>query len=176
MVSSAQIIANDLYRRTIVPIVSSDLSEQELDQRILLISRVSTVVVLMISMWMAWLLLDRNVAMIVWIGVGGMMAAFAGPLVVGALWRGVTRKGAYAGLIAGFLSFGALHTQMISPDWFSQGTSIHVAVNWLYGEGPNPISCAVIGEIVSIVFTLLVSKLTHPLSKEHLEEMFPSEA
>ena len=176
VVSSAQIIANDLYRRTIVPIVSSSLSEQELDQRILLISRVSTVAVLMISMWMAWLLLDRNVAMIVWIGVGGMMAAFAGPLVVGALWRGVTRKGAYAGLVAGFLSFGALHTLMISPARFSQGTSLHVAVTWLYGEGPNPISCAVIGEIVSIIFTLIVSKLTHPLSKQHLEEMFPSEA
>ena len=95
---------------------------------------------------------------------------------VGALWRGVTRKGAYAGLVAGFLSFGALHTQMISPDWFSQGTSLHVAVTWLYGEGPNPISCAVIGEIVSIVFTLIVSKLTAPLPNEHLDEMFSSEA
>ena len=174
VVSSAQIIANDLYRRTLVPIFSPNLTEQELDQRILRISRVSTVVVLMISMWMAWLLLDRNVAMIVWIGVGGMMAAFAGPLVIGALWRGVTRQGAYAGLVSGFVSFGILHAQMINPDWFSPGTIFHSAGTWLHGEGPNPISCAVIGEIVSVIFTLSVSKLTRPLPHEYLEEMFPN--
>ena len=100
--------------------------------------------------------------------------AFAGPLVIGALWRGVTRQGAYAGLVSGFVSFGILHAQMINPDWFSPGTIFHSAGTWLHGEGPNPISCAVIGEIVSVMFTLSVSKLTRPLPHEYLEEMFPS--
>ena len=88
MVSSSQIIANDLYRRTFVPMFHPDIDPERLDRRILLISRVSTVAVLLICMIMAWSLMDVNVSLIVWIGVGGMMAAFAGPLVVGALWRG----------------------------------------------------------------------------------------
>lgn len=171
VVSSSQIIANDLYRRTIVPITKPDLSEDELDQRVLKISRISTVAVLLICMSMAWSLMDVNVSLIVWIGIGGMMASFAGPLVVGALWRGVTRHGAYAGLISGFTTFLILHTQLLNPDWFANGT-IHAAVTWLYGEGPNPFSCAVMGEIVSISFTVVVSRLSQPLPESHLDDIF----
>ena len=121
VVSSSQIIANDLYRRTLVPKFKTPISEEVLDRRVLLISRVSTVVVLLLTMGMAWALLDVNIAMIVWIGNGGMMAAFAGPLVLGALWHGVTRHGAYAGLLGGFLTFLVLHTQQIDPGWFGPG-------------------------------------------------------
>ena len=32
VVSSSQIVANDIYRRTIVPIMSPDLNEEELDK------------------------------------------------------------------------------------------------------------------------------------------------
>ena len=171
VVSSSQIIANDLYRRTIVPITHPDISEEELDLRILKISRVATVVVLLLCMVLAWSLMDTNVALIVWIGIGGMMAAFAGPLMVGALWQGVTRAGAYAGLIAGIGVFIVLHAQLIDPTWFSGGT-LRDMVDWLYKEGPNPYSCAVMGEIASISFTVAVSKLTQPLAQEHLDEMF----
>ena len=79
----------------------------------------ATVVVLVLCTALAWALVETNIALIVWIGNGGMMAAFAGPLVVGALWRGVTRKGAYAGLVSGFVTFLVLHTQMIDPAWFA---------------------------------------------------------
>ncbi|HJP52694.1 MAG TPA: sodium:solute symporter family protein [Pseudomonadales bacterium] len=171
VVSSSQIIANDLYRRTVVPITKPELSEDELDQRVLKISRISTIVVLLICMSLAWSLMEVNVSLIVWIGIGGMMASFAGPLVVGALWRGVSKHGAYAGLITGFLTFLILHTQSLNPDWFPEGHMFD-AVSWLYGEGPNPFSCAVMGEIVSISFTVLVSKLTQPLPESHLENLF----
>ena len=171
VVSSSQIIANDLYRRTIVPITHPDISEEDLDLRILKISRVATVAVLVLCMILAWSLMDTNVALIVWIGIGGMMAAFAGPLMVGALWQGVTRAGAYAGLIAGIGVFIVLHAQLIDPAWFSEGT-LRGMVAWLYREGPNPYSCAVMGEIASISFTVIVSKLTQPLPQAHLDEMF----
>lgn len=171
VVSSSQIIANDLYRRTIVPITKPDISDEELDQRVLKISRIATVVVLLFCMVMAWSLMSVNVSLIVWIGVGGMMASFAGPLVVGALWRGVTRAGAYAGLLAGFITFIILHTRMLDPVWFQPG-AIHDAVTWLYGEGPNPFSCAVMGEILSIAFTVTVSRLTRPLPDSHINQMF----
>lgn len=171
IVSSSQIVANDLYRRTIVPRTHPHLSEDELDQRVLTISRVSTVIILLLCMALAWMLQDTNVALIVWIGTGGMMAAFAGPLVMGALWSGVTRHGAYAGLLGGITTFVVLHAQLIDPSWFEPGM-LRTAVDWLHGEGPNPYSCAVMGEIVSISLTFIVSKLTQPLPEEHIDALF----
>ncbi len=171
VVSSSQIIANDLYRRTIAPRLSNPPSAEKLDQQVLFISRVSTVVVLLLCMGLAWGLRETNIALIVWIGIGGMMAAFAGPLVIGALWRGVTRKGAHSGLAAGFFTFVILHMQLLDPGWFGPGW-VHNTVGWLHEEGPNPFSCAAMGEFVSIGMTIGVSKLTQPLPEAHVEEMF----
>ena len=171
VVSSSQVIANDLYRRTLAPWLAPNATEEECDRQVLVISRVSTIVVMVICTGLAWLLIDWNVALIVWIGIGGMMAAFAGPLVLGALWRGVTRAGAYAGLISGFLTFVILHDQWLSPDWLDGGI-LDVGITWLHGEGPNPFSCAAIGEGVGVVVTFIVSKLTAPLAAEHVDGMF----
>ena len=136
VVSSSQIIANDLYRRSIAPRLKEVPDEATLDRQVLRISRISTGVVLLFCMGLAWALIDVNIALIVWIGTGGMMAAFAGPLVVGGLWSGVTRSGAYAGLISGFLTFVVLHTQLLDPNWFAAG-AVHDVVAWLHaGYGP----------------------------------------
>ena len=171
VVSSSQIIANDVYRRTLAPKLHPNLSQSELDSRVLSISRWSTVAVLVICAAMAWSLMDVNVSLVVWIGVGGMMAAFAGPLVLGALWPGVTLKGAYSGLLSGFLVFIIIHAQVLEPKWFI-GVGMDGAVAWLRGEGPNPYSCAVMGEIVSVIVTYTVSKFTAPLPEAHLQVMF----
>ena len=171
VVSSSQIISNDLYRRTLAKYISPNATEEQRDRQELLISRVATVATMVICTVLAWLLVERNIALIVWIGIGGMMAAFAGPLVVGALWKGVTRAGAYSGLVGGFLTFVVLHAQLLDPDWFS-GTLLHGVASWLSGEGPNPTSCAAIGEGVGVVLTVLVSKLTAPLPDEHVAAMF----
>jgi Na+/proline symporter len=172
VVSSSQIVANDLYRRTIAPRLHGDLSEDALDRRVLWLSRVSTVVVLVVAMAMAWALMDVNIALIVWIGTGGMMAAFAGPLVVGALWRGVTAAGAYAGLVGGFATFLFLHTGQIDPGWFTTGSRWQEVALWLRVEAPNPYSCAAMGELVSIALTWSVSRLTRPLPADHVEALF----
>jgi sodium/proline symporter len=171
VVSSSQIVANDLYRRTVVPRLFPNLDDDTVDRHVLLISRWSTVLVMMLCMLMAWSFMYLNVAMLVWIGVGGMMAAFAGPLVMGALWRGVTRKGAYAGLISGMGVFVVLHAELLNPQWFAPGV-LHDVVTWLRVEGPNPYSCAAMGEIVSIGLTWTVSKLTQPLPEQHVRDLF----
>ena len=171
VISSSQVVANDLYRRTIVPRLKNPPNAEQLDRRILSISRVATVVVLVLCTALAWALVETNIALIVWIGNGGMMAAFAGPLVVGALWRGVTRTGAYAGLISGFVTFLVLHTQMIDPAWFGPGTT-HDVVAWLHAEGPSPFSCATLGELMSVACTYVVSKLTQPLPESHVKALF----
>jgi len=171
VVSSSQVIANDLYRRTLAAHFAPNATEEERDRQELLISRWATVVVMIICTALAWILIDMNVALIVWIGIGGMMAAFAGPLVMGALWKGVTRAGAYAGLLSGFVTFVVLHNGWLSPDWFDGGV-LDTVITWLDGEAPNPFSCAAIGEGVGVLLTFVVSKLTAPLPAEHLDEMF----
>ena len=171
VVSSSQIIANDLYRLSYVPRFRKDLDEAEVDRRVLIISRVATVVTMLICTAMAWALMDRNVALIVWIGTGGMMAAFAGPLVLGAVWRGVTRAGAFAGLLSGVSVFSITHGGLIEPAWFEQG-NLRTAAEWLAIQSPNPWSCASMGEITSVVFTFAVSKMTQPLPETHIERMF----
>ena len=172
VVSSSQIIANDLYRRTFADKLTPNATQEQRDRYELLIGRVATVVVMVLCTVMAWALVERNIALIVWIGVGGMMAAFAGPLVLGALWKGVTRRGAYSGLIAGFFTFAVLHAQLIDPSWFGSSGPLHFVVSWLHGEGPNPTSCAAIGEVVGVVVTYFVSRATAPLPQEHLDAMF----
>lgn len=171
VVSSSQIVANDLYRLSYVPRYASHLDEGEVDRRVLTISRFSTVGVMVVCTAMAWALVDKNVALIVWVGTGGMMAAFAGPLVVGAVWRGVTRAGAFAGLLGGVAVFSITHAGVIDPQWFGPGTMRDVAA-WLYREAPNPWSCAAMGEFVSVGLTWAVSKLTQPLPEEHLRRLF----
>ncbi|MEM8496776.1 MAG: sodium:solute symporter family protein [Pseudomonadota bacterium] len=175
VVSSSQIVANDLYRRTWLPYKQArgapGIDEEVLDKQVLLISRLSTAAVLVLCMLMAWAMLDLNIAIIIWIGNGGMMAAFAGPLVLGALWSGVTRQGAYAGLLAGFGTFAILYLQLINPQWFAPG-ALHSAAQWLHQEGPNPYSSAALGEIMSVLTTYAVSKLTKTLPKAHLKRVF----
>ena len=83
--------------------------------------------------------------------------------------------GAYAGLLSGFLTFLLLYTQQLDPTWFAPGV-LQDVVGWLHGEGPNPFSCAALGEFVSVAVTVAVSKLTQPLSKQHVDDLFGSKS
>lgn len=171
VVSSSQIIANDLYRLSYIPRFGRHLDSKQVDRRVLTISRVATVAVMIICTFMAWQLMDRNVALIVWVGTGGMMAAFAGPLVVGTIWRGVTKAGAIAGLVSGAGVFTLVHTALIDPQWFGPG-ALRDAAHWLVREAGNPWSCASIGVIISVAVTWAVSKRTQPLPSDHLQRLF----
>ena len=87
VVSTSQIGANDLYRCTIAPRRHAHWDEGRVDAMTLRIGRIGTVVVMLLCTGMAWVLIERNVALLIW--VGGMMAALSGPLILGALWSGV---------------------------------------------------------------------------------------
>ena len=171
VVSSSQIVANDIYRLSIVPRYFSHLSEEEVEKRVLNISRIATVVIMLLCTVLAWSMLDMNVTIIVWVGTGCMMAAFAGPLILGAMWKGVTKTGAFAGLLSGGFTFIVTFNAMIPPDWFAPGM-LQNAAAWLVREAPNPWSCAAMGELVSVAVTIIVSKLSKPLPQIHLDRMF----
>ena len=169
--SSSQIVANDLYRLTFVPRFRKNLDEDEIERRVLNVSRISTVIIMLLCTLLAWQMLDMNVTIIVWIGTGCMMAAFSGPLILGAVWSGVTKAGAFAGLLSGGLVFMITFNAVIDPEWFSPGVFRDASV-WLQKESPNPWSCAAMGEVVSIALTVIVSKLTQQLPDEHIDKLF----
>ena len=144
VVSSAQVVANDLYRRTFAKRWSPKLDQEALDRRVLAISRWATIGVLLASAAVAWALLDVNVALLVWMGIGGVTSALAGPLILGSLWPGVTEPAALVGMLTGFGCFALLHTQAIP-------------IPWLLMQGPNPFACAALASIAGVVMTIGVS-------------------
>ena len=166
-VSSSQVLANDLYRRTFA---SRQLPEAVVDQRALLVSRVVCVAVLVAASGLAWLQLGENIALVVWIGIGGMMAALSGPLVWGVLWRGTTRSGALAGAVVGATVFIVTKSGLISASvtagWWAG------VVHWLSSQSANPFACATLGIASSLLTTAAVSLVTKPLPAEHLDAIF----
>tara|TARA_Y100000768_G_C23537640_1_gene477786 strand:- start:143 stop:475 length:333 start_codon:yes stop_codon:yes gene_type:complete len=100
------------------------------------------------------------------------MAAFSGPLIVGAVWKGVTKQGAYAGLLSGMATFIVLHAQLIDPIWFDSYPRLFDISVWLNNQAPNPFACAFLGEVVSVGMTIFVSAKTEKLSDSHLDAIF----
>ncbi len=163
-VSASQIFANDIYRRTIAP-RHPELSEAQVDRTSLRIGRVMTAAVLVLAMLMAahFHASETNIAIIIWLGIGGMTAALTGPFMIGAIWSGVTRSAAHAGFLTGAVCFIAMS---LTSDWLEPG--------WLKNQFLNPFARATIGGIASALVTLLVSAATPALPADHLERIFGS--
>ncbi len=171
VVSTSQVFANDIYRKTLLPRWSPQATAEEIDRKVLRLSRIATVFVLLGAAAMAWALLDMNVALLVWAGIGGMTSALAGPLVFGALWHGATRAGALAGTIGGASVFILCHADLLSPVLDNLG--IQSIAAWLSYQAPNPYACSTLGAISSIALTYTVSRFTKPLPAAHMQTLFP---
>jgi Na+/proline symporter len=91
----------------------------------------------------------------------------AGPLVLGSLWRGVTRAGALAGFWAGAVAFIAIHGQFVSGLWL-EGTALEVFGRWFAFNAASPYSAATLGGLTSVAVTVAVSWRTQPLPEAHL--------
>ena len=156
VISTSQVFANDIYRRSIAPRIHQELSEQALDKNVLLISRVVTVLTLVGSATLAWFVIDMNVVLLIWAGVGGFIAALAGPLVLGSVWGGVSRAGALAGFWTGAIVFILIHSGAISSVW-PDIASLEVAGQWFAFHARSPYSAATIGAICSVLVTVVFS-------------------
>jgi Na+/proline symporter len=175
VVSTAQIFANDIFRRTIAPKLMSDVDEKKIDRYSLLISRIATVFVLVVAIWVAWSMREMNVALLVWIGVGGMMAATAAPMFLGVLWRGASRLGALTGFLVGGITFSIMHGIGFGPDWLGTSGIFQPAAEWLWTQKTNPFACATIGGGCSIFAMVIVSLFTEKPRQEHLDRIFGAE-
>jgi len=168
VISTSQVFANDIYRRTLAPRLHAHLGAAELDRNVLRISRVVTVATLLGAAVLAWFVMDMNVVLLVWVGIGGFTAALAGPLVVGTLWRGVTRAGALAGFWTGAIAFIAIHGELVSGTWLD-GTALEAFGRWFAFNATSPYSAATLGGCASVLVTVAVSRVTEPLPRAHLD-------
>ncbi|AQQ54705.1 sodium:solute symporter family protein [Planococcus lenghuensis] len=155
IVSLTQLLANDIFRRTIVP--RTNISKERSEKLELAISRYSTFLVIIIAIWMAWSP-PQYLAVFLWIGIGGIVSATAGPLVVGGLWKRATRAGATWSLIAGTVAYWVIYL----PFGF---------------DVSNPFAAAGLGVLISmfvmIIYTLFISPSVED-EKVDLAESFDS--
>lgn len=161
-ISASQIFANDIYRRTL----AKNRPAAEVDRVSLVISRVAIAVILIVAVAMAWALRETNIAIIVWLGIGGMTAALTGPLVLGAIWSGVTKTAAITGFFVGAAVFAmaSLLATLIANDLAHFG-------DW-GAQLLNPFIRATIGGFASAAVTILVSAVTKPLPRDHIARAF----
>lgn len=149
VISTSQVFANDIYRRSIAPRIHADKSEAQLDRNVLLISRIVTALTLVGSAALAWFVMDMNVVLLIWAGVGGFIAALAGPLVLGSIWQGISRRGALAGFWSGAVVFILIHTGIVSSFW-PPLPGLAAAGEWFAFHAQSPYSAATMGAIASV--------------------------
>jgi SSS family transporter len=152
-VSLAVIFSNDLYRRTYAPRFQRHRSPEAINRTALWISRIATVLVALVAMALAWNP-PKFLAVLLWIGVGGIMSGAAGPLVIGSFWRRATRAGAIASFLTGVLLYASF---------------------WLIVGWENPFGAAGVCVLAGSVVMVVVSLFTRPLDPELLDEIFNPE-
>ena len=150
-------IAVDIYRDTIVPRMQNPPSAAVLDSRVLLMQRI-----LIPLVTFSGFLLAQNpppfLTALMWVGIGGFTGPIIPTMVIGCLWRGVTRTAAEVSVVSGFVLYLVLQ--------FGLGVGMgnpFFSVPW---------ACAGICTIVTTVLTIGLSFVTAPMEREHLERVF----
>lgn len=167
VISTSQVFANDIYRRSIAPRWHAHRDRTILDRNVLFISRLVTVLTLLGSAVLAWFVIDMNVVLLVWIGIGGFSSALAGPLVLGSVWTGVTRVGALWGFWTGAVLFVLIHGEFVSGAWLA-GTALAGFGRWFDFNAASPYSAAALAGLTAVAVTALVSRATEGLPRAHL--------
>jgi SSS family transporter len=166
VVTMGQIFANDLYRLTYAPRYQPARTADEVDATALRIGRFATFFVLLVAAVAAWLGQGLNITLFSAIGFGGMSAAFAGPLILGILWDGVTKWGAFAGFFAGAVFFIGVISGGVTAIG-SPSSVLYTLTAWLEAESGNAFSIAALGGIMGCVVTYSVSRVTPGYSDTH---------
>ncbi len=88
---------------------------------------------------------------------GTVSGSFLAPFAVGLYWKNVTQKGAWAGILGGFL------------------TSATLAIVFKFNTAMSPVF-GVVAMIVSFILTITVSLVTKKFNEEHIEFVFGNDA
>jgi len=150
-------LAVDIYRDTIVPLMKNKSSEDKLDRQVLMLQRI-LIPILVIG----GILIAQNepdfITELMWLGIGLFTGSVIPALVIGSLWKGVTRKAAEISSSVGFLTFLILlfGVGIIMDNEFFQ-------VPW---------AAAGVSTIVATVLVIVLSFVTKPMDKSYVDELF----
>ncbi|MEM7542803.1 MAG: sodium:pantothenate symporter [Pseudomonadota bacterium] len=171
VVSTSQVFANDIYRLSLAPRLKNKPDDATVDRVSLLISRVATILVVGLSIWLAWESQTMNIALLVAAGVGGMTAAISGPVFAGMLWQGTTKAGALCGFVVGGVVFMVSKLGLLDPTSFGSG-ALSAAVAWFDAQASNPFACGALGGLASLAAVIVVSLFTQRPNEAHLKRVF----
>jgi len=157
IVSVSQLLANDLYRKQF----ARNQPEEVVDRRALWISRVGVLLALIASIAIAWNP-PEFLAVLLWVGVGGIVSGLAGPVLVGSLWRRATKTAAIASFVVGIATYAVFYLPFIDPLGLAPGAG---------GEG-NPFAAGGIAVIVGAVIMAVATPFTKPMPEQHLDRVF----
>jgi Na+/proline symporter len=156
-IAIAVIFSNDLYKKTFAPIIHKDKSPAQIEKNALTISRVAIILIGVVAIWLAWTP-PKFLAILLWIGVGGILAGASGPLLVGSLWSRATKPAAIISFLVGVLGYGGSYLYL----------------KFVKEINPNPFEVAGYSIIAASVVMVVVSLMTKPMPQEHLDRVFKS--
>ena len=161
--SSASVVAVDIYK--------GKINEKASDKRVNIVMKTLCVIFVGISVLLAVLNEEFGISAIAYmmgLSWGTLAGCFMGPFVVGLLWKGVTKSGAWASIIstlvltAGLIVFFGYHKNGFECSF---GKAITTGINC------SPlIGCICMAS--SVVITVVVSLLTKKPSKEAIYNAF----
>jgi SSS family transporter len=128
------------------------------DEKVLTVSKIVVVLSALLTMLLA-INPPEMLAILIWMGIGTMLATFAVPLLAGLYWRGATREGALAAMSLGLVSallFGFLNYFKV------KAMGIDFAA--------IPLHFSAYAFIISIVAMVVVSLLTKKTDEKILDE------
>ena len=154
--SVSQIFANDLYRKTYVPMMGKDPNSPEVDRTALIIGRIGVAVVGIVAA-IAVYSPPALLSVLLWVGIGGIIATLTGPLFLAAYWRRVTTFGAVASALCAFAIYFAIH---LGP----QFRLYPGAFPW----NNNPFASTAVAMIAGTLLCVLFSLVSRPLPEDFL--------
>ncbi|WP_160112390.1 sodium:solute symporter family protein [Salicibibacter kimchii] len=150
-------LAVDIYRDTIVPWRKKKISDAVLDKRALVFQRVSIPIIVIAGIFIAQNEPDF-ITQLMWLGIGLFTGSVIPAMVIGSLWKGVTRTAAEIGSVAGFLTFIIL-TFVVG---LGMGSELFLV----------PWAAAGVATIVSTTLIIVISFFTKPMDKSYVEKLF----
>lgn len=151
IVSISQILANDLYRKTF----ARNQPTEVVERNTLRIGRVGVGLTLVGAVAMAWNP-PEFLAILLWIGVGGIVSGMAGPIMIGSLWRRATKTAAIVSFVVGMVSYAVIYLPYLDP----------------LGVAENPFGAAGYSVLIASAVMVVTTFLTKPMSKEFLDDLF----
>lgn len=157
VVSVSQLLANDLYRKQF----ARNQSAEVVDRRALWIGRAGVALALIAGIAIAWNP-PEYLAVLLWVGVGGIVSGLAGPVLVGSLWRRATKTAAIISFVAGVAAYALFYLPIIDPLGLAPVGG---------GEG-NPFAAGGLAVIVGAVVMAVATPLTRPMPEEFVDRVF----